>query len=82
MRVGARFDGDIGRAAGAVRPISVVPESDKRKALDGVHRHNYGRNPVHAALVHGIGMFHQRSLLSVPSICQFTELVRVPFDAR
>ena len=25
------------------------------------------------------GMFHHKSLLSVPSICQFTELVRVPF---
>ncbi len=24
------------------------------------------------------GMFHQRSLLSVPSICQLTELERVP----
>ncbi len=25
------------------------------------------------------GIFHQRSLLSVPSICQFTEFERVPF---
>src|SRR5436309_1880084 len=25
------------------------------------------------------GMFHHRSLLSVPSICQFTALVLVPF---
>src|ERR1700685_849485 len=61
-----------------LRPRSVEPAVTKEKfSIASMGRMTPAIDDTPPWLTAGI--FHQRSLLSVPSICQLTELERVPF---